>query len=78
MLNPAKQLTTTKVIHTSTGLHLAIRCTMKKRTMPVEKILPTVLIAIDIASACVYLKTGDWRRVVYWLAAAALTYTVTW
>lgn len=42
------------------------------------RILPTVLIIIDVAAAVGYLPTGDWRRVVYWLAAAALTYTVTW
>lgn len=40
--------------------------------------LPTLLIIIDVAAAIVYIPTGDWRHVVYWLAAAALTYTVTW
>ena len=43
-----------------------------------EKILPTVLILIDIGVAIGYLPTGEWRRVIYWLAAAILTYTVTW
>ena len=42
------------------------------------QILPTVLIVIDIAAACGYIPTGDWRRVVYWIAAGILTYTVTW
>ena len=43
-----------------------------------EQILPTLLIAIDILAALGYLPTGDWRKVVYWLAAAALTTVVTW
>lgn len=42
------------------------------------RILPTVLIVIDVLAAIGYIPTGDWRRVVYWLAAAALTWTVTW
>jgi len=42
------------------------------------RFLPTVLIIIDVLAAIGYIPTGDWRRVVYWLAAAALTYTVTW
>ena len=42
------------------------------------RVLPTVLIVIDVLAAVGYIPTGDWRRVVYWLAAAALTYTVTW
>jgi hypothetical protein len=46
--------------------------------MKLEKLLPTVLIIIDILAAAGYVPTGDWRRVVYWLAAATLTYTVTW
>ena len=43
-----------------------------------EKILPTVLIVIDIGAAIGYVPTGDWRRVVYWIAAAVLTFCVTW
>ncbi len=42
------------------------------------RVLPTVLIIIDVLAAIGYIPTGDWRRVVYWLAAAALTWTVTW
>jgi hypothetical protein len=41
------------------------------------QILPTVLIVIDIAAAACYLHGGDLRKVIYWLAAAALTATVT-
>lgn len=43
-----------------------------------EQILPSVLIVIDVAAAALYIPIGDWRRVVYWLAAATLTYVVTW
>lgn len=40
------------------------------------KFLPTILIVIDLAAAVGYLSS-DWRRVVYWIAAAAITYVVT-
>lgn len=43
-----------------------------------EKILPTALIVIDVCAAIGYVPTEDWRRVVYWLAAGVLTFTVTW
>jgi hypothetical protein len=45
------------------------------------KILPTVLIVIDVLCAGGYLYSGgltEWRKVIYWLAAGTLTYTVTW
>jgi hypothetical protein len=45
--------------------------------MEVQKILPTILIIIDILAALVYLKQGDIRRVIYWIAAAILTASVT-
>ncbi len=41
------------------------------------QILPSILILIDLASAAVYLCGGDWRKVTYWTAAAALTFVVT-
>ncbi len=40
-------------------------------------ILPTVLIVIDLLAATVYACNVDWRRAVYWVAAAILTATVT-
>lgn len=46
--------------------------------IPREKILPTALCIIDVLAAVGYLPGGEWRRVVYWLAAACLTYVVTW
>lgn len=41
-------------------------------------IFPTLLIALDVAAALVYAAHGDWRRLIYWLAAATLTATVTY
>jgi len=41
------------------------------------QMLPTLLIVIDIVCASVYLADGDWRKVVYWTAAASLTFVVT-
>jgi len=43
-----------------------------------EKILPTVLIVIDVLSSIPYLMSGDWRKCVYWLCAAGLTFVVTY
>jgi hypothetical protein len=44
----------------------------------VQKIFPTILIVLDVCAALTYLPAGDWRKVVYWLAAAVLTTVVTW
>lgn len=41
------------------------------------KLFPTILIVLDIASAIVYLAGGDFRKVIYWMSAAALTTAVT-
>lgn len=41
-------------------------------------IFPTVLIALDVGAAVVYAVGGDWKRTIYWLAAATLTATVTY
>lgn len=45
--------------------------------MTASKIFPLILIALDIAAAGAYASEGDWRRFVYWTAAATLTATVT-
>lgn len=45
--------------------------------MRTEQIFPSILIALDVAAALVYAAHGDWRRLIYWLAAATLTATVT-
>jgi len=41
------------------------------------QILPTLLIVINIASAAIYMADGDWRKTVYWMSAACLTFAVT-
>ncbi len=41
-------------------------------------LLPSVLIAIDIGAGIVYLIGGDWRRFIYWIAAAVLTASITY
>ena len=41
------------------------------------QIFPSVLIVLDIAAAVMYVADGDFRKVIYWLAAAVLTATVT-
>ena len=42
-----------------------------------SQVLPTVLMAIDLCAAMPYFADGNWRRGVYWLAAATLTAVVT-
>lgn len=43
-----------------------------------EKILPTVLIIIDLLAAIPYGYLGNWRMCLYWLFAAGITFVVTW
>ena len=43
-----------------------------------HKLFPTLLIVLDVCAAAGYVPTGDWRKVVYWLAAAVLTTVITW
>lgn len=43
------------------------------------RVVPTIMIVLDVVAACVWwFAMGDWRRAMYWLAAAALTYSITW
>ena len=42
------------------------------------RLFPTILIGLDLLAALVYVPGGDWRKVVYWVAAAVLTFVVTW
>ena len=42
------------------------------------KIFPTALIVLDVCAAMTYIPGHDWRRVIYWLAAATLTTVVTY
>ena len=41
------------------------------------KVFPVLMILLSIGSAVVYAVEADWRRAVYWLAAATITATVT-
>ena len=46
--------------------------------MSKQQIFPLVLILLDIAAAIVYgIVDMDIRKVIYWIAAAVLTITVT-
>lgn len=40
-------------------------------------IFPCVLIALDIGAAIVYLINRDYKKAIYWLAAAVLNICVT-
>ncbi len=48
---------------------------MKK--MKVQYIFPILLIVLDVGAAIVYGATGDWKKVIYWVAAAVLNAAVT-
>jgi len=38
---------------------------------------PTALIILDVLASLVYFYYGDYRRAIYWFAAAVLTASVT-
>jgi hypothetical protein len=40
-------------------------------------IFPTLLIVLDLGASVVYAVALDWRRALYWAAAAVLTACVT-
>lgn len=40
-------------------------------------IFPTILIALDLGAAILYGTGGDWKKTVYWIAAAVLNAAVT-
>lgn len=41
------------------------------------QILPLLLIVIDVGAACVCIYHKEYKKAVYWLAAAVLNVTVT-
>lgn len=51
---------------------------LSSKTPHMEKILPTVLIIIDLGASVPYFLQGNWRMGLYWLFAAGLTTVVTW
>ena len=51
--------------------------------MLTTKFFPTLLIILDVFAAAAYAwhgfpKFAEWRKTVYWLSAAVLTFTVTY
>ena len=45
--------------------------------MKSKYIFPVILILLDIGAGIVYAASGDWKKLIYWLAAAVLNITVT-
>jgi len=43
-----------------------------------QQIFPTILIILDVFAALAYIPVDDWRKVVYWIAAAVLTAAITY
>jgi len=43
-----------------------------------EQFFPTILIVLDVCAALAYVPSCDWRKAVYWSAAAVLTCAVTY
>jgi hypothetical protein len=46
--------------------------------MQSKLIFPTILIILDVCAAVGYAPSGDWKKVVYWIAAGTLTAMVTY
>ncbi len=42
-----------------------------------QYLFPTAIFALSLGAAIVYALHGDWRRAVYWTAAAIITAAVT-
>jgi len=42
-----------------------------------QNLFPTMLLIIDILAGIEKFNQGDYKKTIYWLAAALLTYTVT-
>ncbi|MBQ9502868.1 MAG: hypothetical protein IJU70_11975 [Lentisphaeria bacterium] len=45
--------------------------------MKYNQLFPCALIALDLGAAVLYGVSGDWRKIIYWIAAATLTTVVT-
>lgn len=45
--------------------------------MSKEKIFPLILIILDVLAGLVYATQGEWKKTIYWIAAAVLNITVT-
>jgi hypothetical protein len=42
-----------------------------------KHLMPLLMILLSAGSSAVYLFNGDYRRTIYWAAAAAITWSVT-
>ena len=42
-----------------------------------KRLFPVILILLQIAAGVIYIPSGDFRKVVYWFAAAVLNVVVT-
>lgn len=51
--------------------------TLKHKEIQMTKIFPIILMALDLCAAVAYACNCDWKRTIYWIAAAMLTATVT-
>ncbi len=45
--------------------------------MKKEYIFPLLLISLDIGAGIIYAAAGDYKKLIYWLAAAVLNIAVT-
>ena len=45
--------------------------------MQPQNLLPSAMIVLSLGSSVGYVLADDWRRAVYWLAAAVITASVT-
>ena len=45
--------------------------------MKKEHLFPIILIALDVGAGAIYAFNGDWKKTVYWIAAAVLNAAVT-
>jgi hypothetical protein len=43
-----------------------------------NQIFPTILMILDVGAGIVEICEGNWRKVIYWFAAAAITAAVTY
>ena len=48
-----------------------------KKMNQAKYIFPVTLMVLDVIAAVVYLCNGDVKKCVYWIAAAVLSFTVT-
>lgn len=43
-----------------------------------SRLAPTLIFGLSVISSLMYVPVADWRHVVYWAAAAAITWSVTY